>query len=224
MTKGKLIVIDGSDGSGKATQTKLLVKYLKKTGKKVKTLDFPRYEDNFFGEFIGECLTGKYGDFVTLDPHITSVLYAADRFESKDKLDKWLEEGNTVVLDRYVSANQIHQGGKIFDSAKRKEFLQWLDKMEYGIFKLPRPGKVIYLDVPVEISRKLIKKSQNKKQYQKDGKKDLTEQSTDYLKNARNSALWLSRENKNWSRIQCVKNDVLRSIDDIHSEIIGLIK
>lgn len=222
MKKGKLIVIDGSDGSGKATQTKLLVRELKKQGQKVRTMDFPRYENNFFGEFIGECLTGEYGDFLTLDPHITSVLYAADRFESSEKLKKWLNEGYVVVLDRYVSANQIHQGGKIFDSEKRKKFLQWLDEMEYGIFKLPRPHKVIYLDVPISTSIGLLQKSQQKKQYQKDGKKDLVEQSIDYLENARRSALWLSRENKNWVRIECVKNNILRSIEDIHSEIISV--
>ncbi len=223
MKKGKLIVIDGSDGSGKATQTRLLVRELKKQGQKVRTMDFPQYENNFFGEFIGECLTGEYGDFLTLDPHITSVLYAADRFESSEKLKKWLDDDYTVILDRYVSANQIHQGGKIFDSKKRKKFLQWLDEMEYGIFKLPRPNKVVYLDVPISTSIGLLKKAQQKKQYQKDGKKDLVEQSRDYLENARRSALWLSRENKNWVRIECVKNEQLRSIEDIHSEIINII-
>jgi dTMP kinase len=224
MKKGKLIVIDGSDGSGKATQTKLLVQALKKQGKKVKTLDFPQYEKNFFGEFIGECLTGEYGDFVNLDPHITSVLYAADRFESSKKLQKWIDEGCIIVLDRYVSANQIHQGGKIFDTKKRKEFLKWLDKMEYGVFNLPRPNKVIYLDVPVKTSIGLLKSSQQKKEYQKEGKKDLVEQSIEYLENARRSALWLARENKNWTRVRCIKNEQLRSIEDIHNEITNIVK
>jgi len=218
----KLIVIDGSDGSGKATQTKLLVNKLRRGGVKVKTLDFPQY-DNFFGEFIGGCLTGEYGNFLTLDPHITSILYAADRFESSEKLKKWLDDGFTVVLDRYVSANQIHQGGKIFDATKRKKFLQWLDMMEYDTFKLPRPDRVIYLDVPITTSIGLLKQSQQKKQYQKDGKKDLVEQSRDYLENARRSALWLARENKNWVRIQCVQNSTLRSIENIHEEIMKVI-
>jgi dTMP kinase len=222
--KGKLIVIDGSDGVGKATQTKLLVKELKKRGRKVKTLDFPQYDKNFFGKFIGECLSGEYGDFVNLNPHITSVLYAADRFESVDKLNKWLSRGHLIILDRYVSANQIHQGGKIFNTNKRKVFLHWLDVMEYEVFKLPKPNNVIYLDVPVKTSVRLLKKSQQKKQYQKNGKEDLVEQDMDYLENARKSALWLAKENKNWIRIQCIKNNKLRSIEDIHSEVINLIK
>ncbi len=223
MKFGKLIVIDGSDGSGKATQTKLLVNKLKKDGVKVNTMDFPQYEKNFFGEFIGECLTGEYGNFLTLDPHITSVLYAADRFESSEKLKRWLNDGRIVILDRYVSANQIHQGGKIFEPIKRKKFLTWLEKLEYDIFKLPRPDKVIYLDVPVTTSVGLLQQSQQKKQYQKDGKKDLVEQSMDYLKNARRSALWLSRNSKNWIRIECVKNGELRSIEDIHNDIYEIV-
>lgn len=223
MKKGRLIVIDGSDGSGKATQTKLLIQALRKEKVKVKTMDFPQYEKNFFGKFVGECITGDYGDFLTLDPHITSVIYAADRFESSGKIHTWIEEGYTVVLDRYVSANQIHQGGKIFDSQKRKEFLLWLDKMEFGVFKLPRPDLVIYLDVPIKTSIGLLQRAQQKKKYIKEGKKDLVEQSREYLENSRRSALWLARENKNWVRVQCVKNDELRSIEDIHEEVNNIV-
>src|SRR3990167_6836927 len=119
MKKGKLIVLDGTDGSGKATQTKILQARLKKEGYRVQTLDFPQYEKNFFGGLIGECLAGEHGDFVSIDPYIGSTLYAADRFESKDKIMRWLRAGCVVVLDRYVSSNQIHQGGKITDAKKR---------------------------------------------------------------------------------------------------------
>ncbi len=110
MKRGKLIVIDGTDGSGKATQVELLVKRLKQEGKKVKVVDFPEYYSNFFGKFIGHCLSEQYYNFVGVHPKIASVLYAADRFESKDKIEKWLKEGNTVVANRYASSNQIHQG------------------------------------------------------------------------------------------------------------------
>jgi dTMP kinase len=223
MKKGRLIVIDGSDGAGKATQTKLLVKALRTSGKKVRTLDFPQYEKNFFGSFVGECITGEYGDFLTLDPHITSVIYAADRFESSKKIKKWIDNGDIVVLDRYVSANQIHQGGKIFDPQERKTFLLWLDRMEYGIFKLPRPDLVLYLDVPIATSIGLLQKSQLKKKYIKEGKKDLVEQSREYLENSRRSALWLARNHKNWVRIQCVQKGRLRSIKSIHEEIIQIL-
>lgn len=223
--RGRLIVIDGSDGSGKATQAKRLVEALKARRVCVRTLDFPQYEDNFFGAFIGRCITGKHGDFLALDPFITSIVYAADRFESSTKIKKWLDDGCIVVLDRYVSANQIHQGGKISDPHKRKEFLSWLHKMEYEVFKLPQPDMVIYLDVPPDTSITLLAGAQKKKSYLKEeGDTDLVEQNVAYLRNARNSALWLARHEVGWHRIQCVKDDQLRTVDDIHEEMLSLIQ
>src|SRR3989338_3604891 len=122
MAKGKLIVIDGTDGSGKATQTKLLIKHLRRDGRRVEVVDFPEYYTNFFGKFIGHCLSEQYYNFVKIHPKIASVLYAADRFESKDKIKKWLNEGNIIIANRYASANQIHQGGKIGNTKKRENF------------------------------------------------------------------------------------------------------
>lgn len=218
--KGKLIVIDGSDGSGKATQTKLLVEALRKKGVKVRTLDFPQYDENFFGRFIGKCIAGKHGDFLRLDPYITSVIYAADRFESSAKIRRWIDGGCTVILDRYVSANQIHQGGKIHDTKKRRDFLEWLNEMEYDVLRLPRPHKVIYLDVPHAISMNLLSKAQHKKSYLAEGDTDTVEQDVAYLRNARNSALWLARHMSNWHQIRCVNDEgVLRDVQDIHDEI-----
>lgn len=218
--RGKLIVIDGSDGSGKATQTALMVRALKKSGVRVRTLDFPQYERNFFGSFIGACITGEHGDFLSLDPYITSVIYAADRFESSERIKKWLAAGDTVVLDRYVSANQIHQGGKIASARKRTAFLSWLDTMEYDVFRLPRPDAVIYLDVPVAVTVTLLAAAQSDKPYLRDGKCDTVECDQTYLHNARTSALWLARTQPRWYRIRCVRGGTLRTIDDIHAEVL----
>ncbi len=113
MKKGKLIVIDGTDGSGKATQVELLRKRLTKEGKTVKIVDFPEYYENFFGKFIGHCLSEQYYNFLKIHPKIASVLYAADRWESKEKIEAWLKKGYIVLANRYVSA-----GGKNF---KRKK-------------------------------------------------------------------------------------------------------
>ena len=202
--KGKLIVIDGTDGVGKATQTKLLVDRLKREGVKVKTLDFPQYYKNFFGHFIGAMLTGQYGDFLHVDPFIASVMYAADRFESKPTIEKWLKEGYTVILDRYVSANQLHQGGKIKDPKKRRYFLKWLDTMEHKVFGLPRPDLIIYLHLPMKSVLKLLKQKDmtRKKRYAK-GKKDTVEQDYAYLEAAQKSALKLIQERGNWTKIEC---------------------
>lgn len=224
--KGKLIVLDGSDGVGKATQTKLLVDRLKKEGKKVRSLDFPQYYDNFFGKFIGECLQGMYGDFVHLDPHIASVMYAADRFEAKPKIEKWLSEGCVVVLDRYVSANQMHQGGKITDPKKRKEFLLWLDRMEHDVFALPRPNLIVYLHLPVRLSLKLLqnKSASEKKKYIKKGMKDTVEGDVQYLEDSQKSALKLVASKSNWKKIECSSKNEILSREVISEKVFEAIK
>ncbi|MEI7719643.1 MAG: hypothetical protein WCI89_00305 [bacterium] len=216
--KGKLIVIDGSDGVGKATQTKLLVARLKKEKIPTETLDFPQYQNNLFGKLLGECLAGKYGDFIALDAHIASVLYAADRFESKAKIEKWLAAGKVVVLDRYVSANQMHQGGKIKDAKKRTEFLVWLDKMEHGVFGLPRPDMILCLNLPIALSLQLLKTK----------KKDLAEKNERYLLNAGQEALKLIQKNNAWKKIDCsdkegvLSREVIR--ERVYAEVQKLLK
>ncbi len=219
--KGKLIVLDGSDGSGKATQTRLLLARLKKEGYKINTLDFPRYEANFFGALIGQCLAGAHGDFVTIDPHIGSVLYAADRFESKVQIEKWLKSGCIVVLDRYVSSNQIHQGGKIYDTKKQKQFLEWLDRMEHEVFAIPRPDLIIYLDVPSEVSQELLQSEEmrQKKVYLKKGQKDMVEENMKYLSESRANALKLVKKLNNWTKIDCTKKGELLSRESIAEKV-----
>jgi len=208
--KGKLLVIDGTDGSGKATQTKLLVKNLKKHKQKVKTIDFPQYEKNFFGKMIGESLAGLNGDWVGIHPKIASVLYAADRWESSEKIKKWLRAGFIVVVDRYVSSNQIHQGGKVLNGKKRQNFLNWLDKMEYQIFKIPRPDIIIYLNMPIDYSQKLMENPEHKaKKDYSNGKKDQHELNQQHLENAKKSALKMVKTNNQWVKVDCVRRGKL---------------
>lgn len=220
MKKGKLIIFEGTDGCGKQTQTTLLVKKLKKEGKKVATIDFPQYENNFFGKFVGECLASEHGDFAKLDPKIASVLYAADRFESSEQIKRWLDKGYIVIGDRYANSNQIHQGGKILDAKKRKEFLKWLDEMEFEVFKIPRPDAIIYLNVPLNFSLKLLeeKSAKEKKKYLK-GKKDAHESDLKHLQNAKRSALKLVKESSNWINIECVSGDKLLSKEKISEKV-----
>jgi dTMP kinase len=224
MQKGKLIVIDGIDGSGKATQVKILKQRLLKEGVKVKTIDFPRYETNFFGSLIGEYLSGLHGDFIAMDSKIASILYAADRFESSAQIKKWLDEGCMVLADRYATANQIHQGGKIDDLKKRKEFLAWLYKMEYGVFGIPKPDLVIYLDVPFEVSKMwLMNKVAKRKKKYLNGRKDVAEDNLIHLKNSRNSALLLTQENKNWTKIECCKGNLCMSPEQVGEEVYRIV-
>lgn len=225
--KGKLIVIDGTDGSGKSTQIGLLIKRLKQDGKKVKLVDFPEYYSNFFGAFIGHCLSEQYYNFVKVHPKIASVLYAADRFESKDKIIKWLKEGNIVVANRYASANQIHQGGKIANTKKRESFLKWLAEMEYEVFKIPRPDAVFYLDVPIPMVMKLIRQ-RNKENLSSRAylgkKKDVVEKDKNYMENSRKSALWLAKIQKGWLKIDCIKKGTLETRENIHEKIYEKVK
>lgn len=223
---GKLIVIDGIDGSGKATQTKLLAERLRKEGYGVKTIDFPRYDTNFFGGLIGKYLSGIYGDFIQTDPRVASVLYAADRFESSQDIKKWLKAGNIVLADRYVSANQIHQGGKIKSPSERKTFLEWLDKMEYGVFQLPRPSLVIYLDVPFEVSQYWLKQklAQRKKTYLKKGQKDVAEDNLIHLKFSRESALSLHKKNSDWEKVECCKGMYCLMPEQVHEKVFEIVK
>lgn len=223
--KGKLIVIDGTDGSGKATQVDLLMKRLKKDGHTVKMVDFPDYYENFFGKFIGHCLSEQYYNFVNIHPKIASVLYAADRFESKDKIDTWLQKGYIVVANRYVSANQIHQGGKIKNTKKREEFIKWLDDMEYGVFKIPKPNVVFYLSLPISISKRLMAERNKKDTRAYLGKKqDVHEKDSNFLENSRASALWLAKTQKNYVQIDCSKKNDLRTREDIHEELYEKVK
>ncbi len=223
--KGKLIVIDGSDGSGKATQVELLTKHLKDEGRVVKIIDFPEYYKNFFGKFIGHCLSEQYYNWLNIHPKIASMAYAADRWESSEEVKNWLKKGYVVLANRYASANQIHQGGKIKSAKKRKDFILWLDQMEYGVFKIPRPDVTFYLDVPTKISLKLMEERNNKQKraYLKK-KKDVHENDTSFLVNSRKSALWLSKNLKNFLKISCAKGNELRSREDIHNEIYEKVK
>ncbi|MEI7616663.1 MAG: deoxynucleoside kinase, partial [Actinomycetota bacterium] len=203
--KGKLIVIDGTDGSGKATQVDLLKKRLKKEGHTVKIVDFPEYYKNFFGAFIGHCLSEQYYNFLNVHPKIASVLYAADRWESSEEMRGWLSKGYVVIANRYVSANQIHQGGKTKDAKRRNDFLKWLNKMEYEVFKIPRPDITLYLSLPIKIVLELLEKrnsSKMKREYLKK-KKDVHENDVNFLVNSRKSALKLIKEVPNFIKIEC---------------------
>lgn len=216
MKKGILIVIDGADGCGKATQTKRLVECIEKSGRRVAQTDFPRYETNFFGKLIGICQNHPSLDFSKVDPKLASILYAADRFESSLQIKEWLAAGVIVITDRYVSANQLHQGGKIKDEQERQNFLQYLEKMEYGLFGIPRPDKIIYLDVPHTISLKLMaeKSASDKKAYSNNAM-DMVEKDDEYQLNARESGIKMLEDNS-WTRIQCSNDGItMLSVEEI---------
>lgn len=221
--RGKLIVIDGSDGVGKGTQTKLLVARLRREGRSVRTMDFPQYEKNFFGALIGRALSGTYGNFIALDPHFASLLYAGDRFESKKKIERWLAEGHNVVMDRYVSASQIHQGGKIHDPRKRREFLDWLDTLEHKIFGMPRPDIVLYLHIPVPLSIEMLR-TKGKRPYVAPGVLDMAERNRKHLEDTQKAAESLLKEHPTWKKITCFDKRGVLSREVIHEMLYSAVR
>ncbi|HLP86518.1 MAG TPA: dTMP kinase [Candidatus Paceibacterota bacterium] len=224
--RGKFIVIDGTDGSGKTTQVGYLAEHLKKDGYKVKVVDFPEYYKNFFGKFIGHCLSEQYYNWLNIHPKIASVMYAADRWESSEDIRKSLQDGYIVIANRYVSANQIHQGGKIKSAKKRADFMKWLDEMEYKVFKIPRPDITLYLSLPINIILKLLEdrnSSKMKREYLKK-KKDVHENDVNFLINSRKSALKLVKENKNFVKVECSRKGEILSREEIHEMVYKEIK
>lgn len=211
-------MIDGADGSGKATQSKLLVERLGSEGKKVKTLDFPQYTANHFGRLLRECLDGHRGDFLELDPRIASTIYAADRFESAETIRQWLEDGVVVILDRYVSSNMLHQGGKIHDEEELQDFLEWLDAMEHSVFKIPRPDLILYLEVPYSFRQKMLFVDKSRTHL------DVVETHEAYQLAAETNAKRLTAKLNNWQTIVCSDKDTLLPIEAIHELVYEAIR
>jgi dTMP kinase len=213
--KGKMFDFDGIDGSGKHTQAEMLRSSLLKMRKKVLLISFPRYEDTFFGRELRKALAGDYGNFVDLDPHLASQLYAADRWASKQTILQALSSGVNVICDRYVSANQIHQGGKLNNPRKRRNFLAWLEQLEYGEYKIPRPDVAIYLDVPPAVSKTLMS----------DRTRDTVENNPRYLENSHRSAQWLIKEAPDkWLHVKCTKRGLMRTREEIHDEVMSRLR
>jgi len=216
--QGKLIVIDGADGSGKATQSRRLVERLSEEGYRAELLDFPRYNDNVFGRLLRECLDGKRGDFMSIDARIASVLYAADRYESRSHIQEWLREGKVVVLDRYVSANMMHQGAKIHDADEAAEFLGWLDHMEHTVFGLPRPDAIFYLEVPYAVRRALMERDTTRVSI------DVAEVNHEHQIACEKRAKNIVAEGNAWRLISCVSGEDIRSKEEIHEEIFSHVR
>ena len=211
-----LIVIEGIDGSGKGTQAQQLTERLTATGRRVQLLSFPRYRETLFGHAIGEFLNGRFGQLDQVHPFLASVLYAADRFESKQVLLDALQQSDVVVCDRYVPSNLAHQGAKV-EGSERDELLRTIERIEFDIFLLPRPSLVVLLDVPVEIAQRNI--AAKKPRSYTDKAADLQEADAAYLQRVRDVYLQLASSNSSWQRVESARAGEQRSIADISDDI-----
>lgn len=214
---GKIIVIEGLDGCGKQTQSEKLYQRLKEENYPVMKIAYPRYE-NPSSSLVKMYLSGEFGKNPNeISPYIASTFYAVDRYASyKQDYEEFYKNGGILILDRYVTANMVHQAGKIDDIEERDKFLKWLWDFEFNLFGIPVPDKVFFLNIPPEVSQKLMAERENKFSHEKE--KDIHESNKEYLNKMYNSACYLI-EKFNWDEINCTKDGTLRSIEDIHKEI-----
>ncbi|KRU24818.1 thymidylate kinase [Clostridium sporogenes] len=221
MERGRLIVIEGSDGSGKATQTKKLYDKLVRENKKVKKVEFPNYKSES-SALIKMYLSGEFGrDPDSVNPYASSTFYAVDRFASyKKDWEEFYLKGGIVIADRYTTSNMIHQAAKIKDVQAKDNFLNWLWDFEFGKFNLPVPDCVIFLDMPPKFSKSLMKTRNNKFTGEKE--KDIHENNYEYLLESYNNSKYIS-EKYDWNRIECTNKDKIKSIDQINDDIIKII-
>ncbi|MBQ2315797.1 MAG: deoxynucleoside kinase [Clostridia bacterium] len=215
---GKLIVIEGLDGSGKSTQLELLPKLLSERGIESQTVSFPDYESDS-SALVKMYLAGQFGkDPSDVNAYASSLFYAVDRYASfKSKWGEYYNAGGTVIAGRYTTSNAIHQTSKLPES-EWADFLDWLYELEYNKVGIPKPDKVIFLDMPVEVSQKLLSG-----RYQGDeGKKDIHESNVEYLNNCRKAAKFTA-DYSGWTTVSCAKDGNPRLVEDIAQDILKIV-
>jgi len=221
-SKGKFIVIEGIDGSGKTTQFNLLIKKLEQYKVKIKTFDFPQYEKPS-SYFICEYLNGKYGSWKEVGPYKASIFYALDRFDVGMQIKKWIEEGFVIVSNRYTASNLGHQGAKIKDKKSRQNFFKWLIDFEHNLLQIPKPDINIILYLKASIAQKLIEQK-GKREYIGGVKKDIHEADLAYLKYAEKTYLELVKSYpKDFKLVECFENKLLTP-EEIHQKVWQIVK
>ncbi len=216
--KAKLIVIEGTDASGKQTQSELLYEFFKNENTKVVKLCFPDYESPS-SALVKMYLNGDFGKTAdSVDGKIASIFYAADRYASyKTKWEDVVNDPDAVIIfDRYVTSNMIHQAVKVTDQKEKDEFLSWLFDLEYGIFKLPQPDHIIFLNMPPEHAMALMRDRANK--ITNESAKDIHESDEAYLKACYDNACYVA-DKYHWTVVPCAKDGKVRPIAEIQEEI-----
>jgi len=231
MKKGKFFVFEGIDGSGKATQTKLLVDYLKSKNYEVEKIDFPQHGERS-STLVDDYLTGKYGTSEEVGPYVASIFYACDRYDASFKIRKWLDEGKIVVSDRYLVSNIGHQGGKLRNKKEWDKYVKWLYDLEYSLFKIPKPDCTFILKTSADLSLKMSHKITDKDKKEKrksylgsDKKQDIHEKDRNHLGNALDSFLMAAKEfPKDFKVIECIEDGSLLSPEVISKKVIDITK
>ena len=215
--KGKLIVIEGIDSSGKNTQFELLKKKLKKQVAKFKTIAFPRYEDSVWGEMLSDFLNGKYGKFDEIHPRVALLMYMLDEYTwSRDYGRPWVEKGGWILADRYFTSN-VHQIAK-YKTIKKKKFRDWLWDAGYNHLKIMKPDLVLFLDVSPENARELLNK-RGEVSYLKGKKKDIAEREFEHQQASYREYLYTVENYNFWESVKCTTKGILDTPEVIHERV-----
>lgn len=218
---GKLIVIEGTDSSGKQTQSNLLYEKLLERELSVKKITFPNYQSPACMP-VKMYLAGEFGEKAQeVNPYSVSTMYAIDRYASyKKDWEIFYNSNGVVVTDRYTQSNIIHQASKFKNKEKKEEYIKWLYDLEFKKMEIPKPDIVIFINMPFKISQELMKNRKNK--ITGELKKDIHEKDIEYMKKSYENACEIA-EKENWVRISCVKNGKLKTIEEISEEIFNVV-
>lgn len=217
--RGKLIVIDGGDGSGKTTQANMLVGYFKKKEIPVKYVDFPQYYHSFHGKTAGKLLRGEFGKIDEVSPYFASLTYALDRATMRREMEDFLAKGGVIVANRYATSSMAHQAAKFTNEKDQKEFLKWIYELEYKIHRIPKENMVIYLHVPYQSAQGLLEK----RSLQTGKEQDMAEKNTEHQRRSEEMYLSLAKKYKHWKTIECMNDDKLLSREEIFEMVLNLV-
>lgn len=215
------IMVEGTDGSGKGTQTQLLFDRLTAAGFAVEQISFPQYGERSC-TMVEDYLNGKFGSAEDVGPYPASIFYATDRFAAAPKIRSWLKEGKIVIANRYVASNMGHQGGKIDDPEERKKYFEWNYHLEYTIFNIPKPTVNVILHMPAEVAQALVDKK-DARAYLNGKKRDIHEDNIDHLKKAEQAYLDIAQTFPDFTLIECTEHGNLLSKEEIHEKLWQLI-
>lgn len=225
--KGLFLVLEGGDGAGKSSQLTLLTEFFKKNGGKVKSLHFPRLSAKPYGEMIGAFLRGEYGDVGSVHPRLAALLYALDRQQAAPSLKTFIDGGGILLVDRYLFSNIAYQCAKVQDPAERSRLSDWIERLEYGTYGIPRPDLTLYLDVPMAFALANLKqeRSGDDREYLKGGG-DIHENSDSLQQRVRDEFLRLAKERTGeLGVIDCRNADGdMADRQTIHSRIIDALR
>jgi dTMP kinase len=222
MKKGKFVVIDGTDGSGKGTQVELLKQKLKILKTPFEVIDFPRYEDNDYGRLVGRYLKGDFGPMESLNPYLVALPYAGDRALAKPLIEKWLAQGKLVIANRYVPSNKAFSAARMSPKEGR-EFIDWDDQLEYETNKIPREDLVLLLYVDPKVIQQNVDQKEVRG-YMGQKARDIHEANFAYQKKVAKTYLQLAESENHWHVVQCMQGKTMRTREEIHEEILQALK